>query len=230
MNHVPEEPAIPRIGNQTAVLTQRVINGHEYQLYRVPDLDRLVDEIDPETWKHDEKMPYWAELWPSGIELAAFVAGKLGELRNMRVLELGCGLALPSIVAARLGARVTATDYFSEALDLLTINAALNGVSLATREVDWRNPPDIGRYDIVLAADVLYERWQTPALVDMLARTLLPSGHALVIDPDRITAREFASAAIFRGFLVATSHTRSEAGATIFNTYRLTWRAPIGTR
>jgi predicted nicotinamide N-methyase len=206
------------------VLTNRSVHGREYTLYRVPDLDRLVDEIDPETWTHDEKMPYWAELWPSGIALATLLAEETLPLRNVRVLELGCGLGLPSIVAAQLGAHVTATDYYPEALDLLGINAALNGVSVRTREVDWRTPPDLGRFDVVMAADVLYERWQTACMVDMLARTLLPTGRAILIDPDRVTAREFSSAATFRGFLVEKQPYCVEGQSGPISAYNLRWR------
>jgi len=195
-----------------------------YHLYRVPDLDRLVDEIDPDTWKQDEKMPYWAELWPSGVALAEFLASDAAALRHARVLELGCGLGLPSIVAAHLGAQVTATDYYPEALDLLHVNAALNGVPLRTREVDWRTPPDIGRFDFVMAADVLYERWQTPPMVDMLARTVLPGGAAIVVDPERVTARDFAGTATFRGFRVEISRRRAENETIPLDIYRLTWR------
>ncbi len=231
MNTIPTRFPAPKIGNQTAVLTHRAIRDHVYHLYRVPDLDRLVDEIDPDTWKQDEKMPYWAELWPSGVALAELLASDAAALRHARVLELGCGLGLPSIVAAHLGAQVTATDYYPEALDLLHVNAALNGVSLRTREVDWRTPPDLGRFDVVIAADVLYERWQTPAMVDMLARTVLPQGKAFVVDPDRITAKDFASAATFRGFRVgkeAACHTFGVTGP--FSVYTITWKTPPGTR
>ncbi len=224
MNTVPAGFPAPKIGNQTAVLTHRTIRDHVYHLYRVPDLDKLVDEIDPDTWKQDEKMPYWAELWPSGVALAELLASDAAALRHARVLELGCGLGLPSIVAAHLGAQVTATDYYPEALDLLHVNAALNGVSLRTREVDWRTPPDLGRFDVVIAADVLYERWQTPAMVDMLARTVLPNGTAIIVDPERVTARDFAGAATFRGFRVETSHRRAENEAIPLIIYRLTWR------
>jgi len=212
----------PKIAGQTALLERRRFGDHEYAFYRVPDVDRLVDEIDPETFAKDERMPYWAELWPSGLALASFLAAS-GSLRGVRMLELGCGLGLPSIVAARLGARATATDYSPEALELLEINAALNGVRVRTVTLDWRSPADVGRFDLVVAADVLYEHWQAERIVAVLGRTVLPTGHAILIDPDRLTAKDFASAAAFRGFRVRKREYSGEGATGSFVLYDLAW-------
>lgn len=75
----------------------------------------------------------------------------------MRVLELGCGLGLPSLVAAARGAEVTAVDWAEDAVVLLRQNAARNGLALVSEVHDWRQP--LGRtFDLAIAADVLYER------------------------------------------------------------------------
>src|SRR4051812_32177901 len=87
-------------------------------LLRPPSADELIDE---ERFADDEFMPYWAELWPSGVELARAVAAC--DVAGLRVLELGCGLGLPSLVAATLGAQVLATDWAEDALALLRENA-----------------------------------------------------------------------------------------------------------
>jgi len=199
----PHSPPIepPVIAGQTAVLETLRVGDQDYQIYRVPDLDRLLDEIDAVEFEKDERMPYWAELWPSGVALATFLAEET-TLRGVRMLELGCGLGLPSIVAARMGARVTATDYCPEALDLLRVNAALNEVRLETRLLDWRTPCRVVRFGLVVAADVLYEPWQVECVVEVLCRTVMPGGRAVVVDPDRVAAKPFASAATFRGFRV----------------------------
>ena len=78
-------------------------------------------------------------------------------LDGLRVLELGCGLGLPSLVAAARGAEVTAVDWARDAVDLLRRNAVRNGLALACEVHDWRRPLP-GRFDLALAADVLYER------------------------------------------------------------------------
>src|SRR4051812_39345718 len=79
--------------------------------------------------------PYWAVLWRSGVALARELDG--AALRGRRVVELGCGLAVPSIAAARSGATVLATDGSPEALELAERNARENGVSIETTRVDW---------------------------------------------------------------------------------------------
>ena len=72
-----------------------VVAGRELVIARPDDPESLIDE---ERFEEDEFMPYWAELWPSGLALAGYV-GRL-DLAGRRVLEVGCGLGLPSLAAA----------------------------------------------------------------------------------------------------------------------------------
>jgi predicted nicotinamide N-methyase len=130
--------------------------------------------------------PYWAVLWRSGVALAREVEGR--ELGGLRVVELGCGLAVPSIAAARAGASVLATDVSLEALELAKRNARANGVRIDTTTLDWAAPGRLGPFDLVLAADVLYERGAVGALLDLLPR-LAPE--ALLADPGRPAAGAF---------------------------------------
>ena len=127
--------------------------------------------------------PYWAVLWRSGVALAAELDGLA--LRGRRVVELGCGLAVPSIAAARAGAEVLAIDANLEALTLVARNAAANGVRVETAILDWAEPDDLLRrapFDLVLAADVLYQRASVAQLLSLLPR-LAPEG--FVADPGR---------------------------------------------
>ena len=133
--------------------------------------------------------PYWSVLWRSGVALAREVEGM--ELRGLNVVELGCGLALPSIAAARAGADVLATDSCPEALALVALNARANDVRIETATVDWRQPDELGRrapFDLVLAADVLYERASVAVLLALLPR-LAPA--AWLADPGRPAAEAF---------------------------------------
>jgi predicted nicotinamide N-methyase len=133
--------------------------------------------------------PYWSVLWRSGVALARELDG--APLRGVRVVELGCGLALPSIAAARAGADVLATDEAAEALSLAERNADANGVRLSTALADWSEPSGLlglGPFDVVLAADVLYERPSVAALLALLPR-LAPE--AWVADPGRPAAAAF---------------------------------------
>lgn len=110
-------------------------------------------------------MPYWAELWPAGLALADALPDGLA---GLRVVELGCGLGVPSLVAAARGAQVTAVDWAADAVELLRANAARNHLFLEVVHADWRAFD--GRYDLALAADVLYEARNVDPLVDLLPR------------------------------------------------------------
>jgi predicted nicotinamide N-methyase len=83
------------------------------------------------------------------------------------VVELGCGLGLPSLVAAARGADVTASDWAADAVELLRENAARNGLTVRAEVRDWREPW-LERFDIALAADVLYERRNVEPLLERL--------------------------------------------------------------
>ena len=102
----------------------------ELSILRPRSSEALLDES---AFEHEEFLPYWAELWPSGVALARMLSGRA--LRGARTLELGCGLALPSIAAALAGARVVATDWSPDALELAELNAARNGVSRTVSQV-----------------------------------------------------------------------------------------------
>jgi predicted nicotinamide N-methyase len=137
--------------------------------------------------------PYWSVLWRSGVALARELDGVA--LRGLRVVELGCGLAVPSITAARAGAAVLATDACAEALVLVARNAQANGVRVETATVDWAEPDDLvgrGPFDFVLAADVLYERASVALLLSLLPR-LAPE--AWLADPGRPAAEAFVEEA-----------------------------------
>jgi predicted nicotinamide N-methyase len=140
--------------------------------------------------------PYWAVLWRSGVALARELDGM--ELRGLRVVELGCGLAVPSIAAARAGAAVLATDTSAEALTLVARNARENDVRVETTAVDWTDPDELVRrapFDLALAADVLYERAGVAQLLSLLPR-LAPA--AWVADPGRPAASAFVEQAARR--------------------------------
>jgi predicted nicotinamide N-methyase len=133
--------------------------------------------------------PYWSVLWRSGVALARELDAM--NLSGLRVVELGCGLAVPSLVAARAGAVVLATDACPEALALVARNARGNGVSVETAAVEWAEAGDLvarAPFDLVLAADVLYERAGVASLLSLLPR-LAPE--AWLADPGRPAADAF---------------------------------------
>lgn len=165
--------------------TELSIAGREYRLLRPRNLDDLISEED---FAIDERIPYWADVWASAPILAERIAGIPGT--GKRLLELGCGIGLPALVAAESGFEVLATDYYADALEFTEANAERNGVAgIDTRLVDWRKlPADLGTFDVVLAADVLYEQPQAALVAEVLSLCLERDGWALISDPGRRTA------------------------------------------
>jgi predicted nicotinamide N-methyase len=168
------------------------LRGAALQVLRPRDTEALLDD---HAFEHEEYLPYWAELWPSGVALARRVAAR--SLRGARVLELGCGLGLPSLAAALAGGRVLATDWSPQAIELLQDNAERNGATLETALVDWVRPAALverAPWDLVLAADVLYERRNVAPLLELLPRLVDERGEIWLADPGRAPAGELLGA------------------------------------
>jgi predicted nicotinamide N-methyase len=162
-------------------------------LLRPRDSDALLDE---RALEHEELLPYWADLWPSARVLARAVAVRA--LRGARVLELGCGLGMVSIAAARSGGRVVATDWADDALAFTRVNAERNHARLEVVRCDWHRPEAVverAPWDLVLASDVLYERRNVTLLLDLLPRLVGPRGEVWIADPGRPPAELFVAAA-----------------------------------
>ena len=164
-----------------------LLRDRELTVLRPRDAEEL---IDVEAFEREEQMPYWAELWPSGVGLArAVVASALG---GRRVLELGCGgLALPSIAAALSGARVLATDWAQDALELARFNAERNGATIAVERAAWGEPASLverAPWDLVLAADVLYEKRNLDVLIPLFESL---GREVWLADPGRSPLEEF---------------------------------------
>jgi len=167
--------------------------GRTLSLLRPPSADALIDE---DAFDEDEFLPYWAELWPSGLALARAV-GALA-LDRVRVLELGAGLGLPSLAAAARGADVLATDWAEDAVELLLRNAERNGIGLRAEVVRWDRPEPLLRgapWPLVLGADLLYERRNADALLELLPQL---GADVLLADPGRPFARGFLERAAAR--------------------------------
>jgi predicted nicotinamide N-methyase len=203
------EQAVP-VSLGSPVVAERVaLPGGEVELVRPRDAEDLLTE---DSFEHEEFLPYWAELWSSSVGLAHDVA--LRSLRGKRTLELGCGLGLPSIAAARAGGRVLATDWSSDAVRATAANAERNAVELETLPCAWGSPAAIverAPWDLVLASDVLYERRNIGLLLRLLPRLVDGRSLVLLADPGRPAATDFIEGAQASGWLVKSTGTpRSE--------------------
>jgi predicted nicotinamide N-methyase len=183
----------------TFVRNTVALPGGELRLLQPGDAAELPDD-GPVEWA--PLVPYWSVLWRSGLALARELDGE--RLAGQRVVELGCGLGVPSLVAARAGAAVLATDGDDEALGLVERNAHENGLSVETARVDWGAADELvarGPFDLVLAADVLYERPSVALLLELLPRL---GPRTWLADPGRSAAGAFVEQAR-RRWRVATS-------------------------
>ena len=169
--------------------------------------------MDEEDFERDEKLPYWAELWPSAIALARYLWRE--DLAGKCAIELGCGVGLPSVVARARDAEVLATDHYEAALDFAAYNVRINvGRAPETALLDWYAPEveHLGTFDLIFAADVLYERRNAPALADLVPRLLEPGGEVLFADPRRKDAPPFLELMEVRGFKNETQDMMVEQG------------------
>ena len=167
----------------------------EIALETLADLDSAVNELLLHEVQHPGELerdlcPYFGVVWPAARALAAELARRGRALSGKSVLELGCGLALPALVAARLGARVTATDLHPDVPGFLARNLALNELSpdaLRYLELDWRSAARarLGTFDYVVASDVLYEQAHPAPVARALAAHVAPEGRILLADPGR---------------------------------------------
>jgi predicted nicotinamide N-methyase len=205
------------------VRTTVTAGANSIEIMHPEKADDLIDEAD---FERDERLPYWADVWPSAVILARRVAGERGAGR--RLLELGCGAGLVASAATLAGFDVTATDYYEDSLLFTRVNVVRNGgADPALRLVDWRDlPADLGTFDLVVASDVLYEHTYGALVAAAIARTLRPRGLAILADPGRIAAAEFVDAARERGLEVWTAdrvrYTHGPAAQTI-DLHELWW-------
>lgn len=180
-----------------------------YEITRPADFDALLDSAaaDPQ-----QNLPYWAELWPSGIALAAEILTAPEPLVGVRALELGCGLGVTAIAALQRDVSLIVTDYASESLALCALNTARNaGRTPVAVQMNWREPDApflqiAGEgFPLVLAADVLYEARDVEPLCELVERMVAPRGELWIAEPGRAPARRFVDEMMLDGWVETLS-------------------------
>lgn len=181
-----------------------------FGLWVLDDPDAMLDSLTQEEFERtDERMPYFAMVWPSADALVERVlAGP--RLDGQHVLDLGCGLGPCGFAAARRGARVTFFDWEPRAIEIVQASASRQPVPARTFRYavgDWRQPPPLGSFDLILGADVLYERRNGPAVAAFLVRHLKPGAEAWIADPGRPQAGFFPLLAAREGLALLSQET-----------------------
>lgn len=180
----------------------RVGATHLFRLAHIRDINALVDAMGPDDFGEDERLPYWASLWPVARQLAAFVVESPALIQGP-VLEMGCGLGLVSLAVAAIQQEILATDYEPEALSFTLENARLNDLRVKVQQWDWRLLDQMnGQFQTVMAADVLYEARQLEPMVKALSQLVRPGGIALIGDPNRPYLGQFRDRLGDHGFRI----------------------------
>lgn len=192
-------------GYQVKFTQVAVAGGADLEIRSLLDLNQFSDPqgaaeavgISAATW------PLFGMVWPSAQKLAELMQD--WELDNRRVLEIGCGLALASIIVQRRQGDITASDCHPLTESFLLANAALNdlpAVKYATG--NWgRDNPGLGEFDLIIGSDVLYERDHPGQLAGFIALHTAPKAEVLIIDPMRSNRSAFNKGMVLLGFTLS---------------------------
>lgn len=177
--------------------------GHAYRIRALVDAQQFSDP-DHAAERQGISSAQWSlfgHVWPCGRLLAEAMSKH--EIADLRILEVGCGLGLASLVLHHRGADITASDCHPLAEVFLAYNAALNALTAVRyRTLPWAtNNETLGRFDLIIGSDVLYERGQVELLAAFLARHAQPACEVLIADPGRGNGGAFTRALVAQGYV-----------------------------
>lgn len=173
------------------------------EMTTIRDLDESIDilcehfgEDDQDQSLAEEHCPYFGVMWEAGIGLSQFLTREMCE--GKKILEIGCGLALPSFIATRFGGNVIATDFHADVPLFLELNQEKNKVNFEYQVMNWRNEIErtknaFGQFDLVLGSDILYESQHAMQVAQALIAFLKPGGKIILSDPGRAYVQKFIS-------------------------------------
>jgi predicted nicotinamide N-methyase len=144
--------------------------------------------------------PIFGIVWPSGLVLAHHIINY--EMKSKRVLEIGCGTALSSLLLNKRDADITATDYHPEAEVFLNRNTELNGDKLIPFErTGWADNNDtLGRFDLIIGSDLLYEDEHIQLLTEFIQQHANPACEVIIVDPGRGRKNKLAKSLLALGY------------------------------
>jgi len=152
-------------------LTQEIVKIRDRELVVVKPRD--LDFYFQQEGQGLADFPFWAKIWEASLVLADFVATLEP---SKRVLEIWAGLGLPGLAAAAFGHQVTLTDYEPRPLELIRRSAEVNGLEVRVARLDWFKPMDLGEFEVILGAEIVYAGRLFEPLLQIFRRYLLPGG------------------------------------------------------
>jgi len=188
----------PDLGSRVEV----TVEDRVWLLDRAADMEALWDAMDDDDLGDDERLPYWAEVWPASVLLGRHILRNANRLKGRPCLDLGCGLGLTGMIASSVGAQVVAFDYEWPAVRFAHHNAELNKVDQPIWTVmDWRQPavPE-SAFEFMWAGDVLYEKRFFEPLISLFRHALKPGGKIWIGEPVRTVSRPVWDELRERGF------------------------------
>lgn len=197
------------------------VGGFQWKLTVPGNPDALLDDDSVvAASQSDDRMPYWAYVWPAALPMAEAVLRADWPVAS-RVLELGCGTGLVGLAALQRGHHVTFTDYEPRSVAVAGHNAAQNGFTqFEARTLDWRKPPD-EQYPVIIGCDLLYQENHFVPILKLLERMLPHDGVCWLGDGGRSVAGRFWSLARGYGFEVSVVDADGELLAAPISEYQL---------
>jgi predicted nicotinamide N-methyase len=206
------------------VETEITIASSHLRFTRIADPDVVLDEVAQAEEDRAQvgtseapqplHLPYWAELWDSAIGICQYISSRSGEFTDRSTLDLGCGMGLAGCFAAQIGARVCLADIVPDALLFARLNSLPCASSCRIRRIDWRTDTLDERFDVILGADILYERSQWEFLEPFWRLHLSPTGRILLGEPGRQTGDLFIPWIQSKGWTLA-QHTETVPTRTV---------------
>lgn len=168
------------------VTTPVRINGQRLRLFQPASIDRFINPTDVM-----DNFPLWTKIWEASGVLASYLAGMPTDpMKTM--LEIGCGLGLVGIAAAKAGHRITMTEGNPDALNFARANALANDCpSVVIRRLDWNAPQLEGRFDTIVGSETVYKTEDIDGLEAMFDRYLNPGGTIILAEGVRRTGVDF---------------------------------------
>lgn len=178
------------------------IADRSFIINRIKNLDALIEQVSDDAFNEDERLPYWAELWPSARALSRYILKSPSIFTSKNILELGCGLGLTTLTLAETNpASLLATDYEQDALNHAALNFDLNHITKPEFAVlDWRTPKLQKKFDVIVASDVAYEERFFQPLLNIFKEYLAIDGVIILAEPNRQIARGFFGKIALQGF------------------------------
>lgn len=183
-------------------IEQRRLIDKLFVLETIRDLDEAIDQVCDALTEEEQKdpfaedlCPYFGVLWPAAEALSVYLSQNANLVKDKKVLELGCGLGYPSLLASYLGADVLATDFHPQVEEFFLRNCRHSNVNCNYMRLNWREDQGhIGLFDVVMGSDVLYESKHPREVARGLLRFVKPNGKIILSDPGRNYLQQFVDA------------------------------------